>query len=120
MTFMSLQCILITFSPSITFSHLPFLEKCQQLSLLYFHTCIRSALTIFALQASPTTLPFHLIVTPGQDLFYLPILHFLRWTLILQGSFALVFHTYIYHTLIRLAPSTYLIFPLSPCSPIIH
>jgi hypothetical protein len=39
--------------------------------------------------------------TPGEDLFYLPVLHFLERILIVQYGFALVFQTCVYHALVR-------------------
>jgi hypothetical protein len=57
------------------YSPTPLLEQFQQLSLLHFHTWNIS--TIFTLLCPffiPSPLP--LVLTPGQDLFYLPVFQF--------------------------------------------
>jgi hypothetical protein len=59
-----------------------------------------------------------LVPSSGQDLFYLPVLHFLKCIFIVQGGLALVFYTCIYHTLIRLTSS--ILYSLLPCFPIIQ
>jgi hypothetical protein len=56
--------------------------------------------------------PNPLLPTPKQDLFYLPV-HF-KCVLIVQRSFAVVFHTYMYYTLIRLTLSMTLFFSIPP------
>jgi hypothetical protein len=49
-------------------------------------------------------LPLLLVPTPGKDLFYHPVLHFFKCVLIVQRGFAMIFHTCIYHALIKLSP----------------
>jgi hypothetical protein len=51
------------------------------------------------------TLPLPTGTHPQTDLFYLPVLHFFKCMLIVQEDFTLIFHTCIYHTLIRLTSS---------------
>jgi hypothetical protein len=55
-----------------------------------------------------------LVPTPGKDLFYFPILHFIKCILIVLRSFTLVFQTCINHTLIRLTVRHYLLFLYCP------
>jgi hypothetical protein len=66
---------------------------------------ILSTSTIFTL-LHLVCLPLLLLLelTPRYDLFYLPAFHFLKCILIVQGHFTLVFHTCIFHKLIRLTP----------------
>jgi hypothetical protein len=55
------------------------------------------------------------VVTPGPDLVYLSVLHFFTHILTGQEKFALLFHTCIYHALIKLLPH-YLFFLCFPDS----
>jgi hypothetical protein len=88
-------------------SPITFFRTSSIASLFCFHTYVKSTLTIFVLLH-----PLHfasllsLVPTPGQDLFYLPVLHLSRCMLIIQGFFPLLFHTCVICTLIRL---TYLL-----------
>lgn len=84
----------------------PLLKQFQHISLIYFHRCIQNTYTICGF-LDPLLLTFTILLVPSpeQDLFYLPILHFLKHILIVKGIFALVFQTWIYRALIRLTPS---------------
>jgi hypothetical protein len=117
---MCLQCVLIRFTLSIILLHppSPFLRTISTGFIVLFsymnikhidHNCLP--------WSTPFTLPPPVLPTSGQDLFYLPALHFFfKCILIVQESFALVFQTCIHCTLIRL----FLTLSLLPCSLIIQ
>jgi hypothetical protein len=74
----------------------------------------------FSLSLCP---PLPLVPTPGEDLFFLFALHFLKikCILIVQGDFSLVLPVCTYHAFSKLIPfSPLLTHSLSPCSPNIH
>jgi hypothetical protein len=82
--------ILVRSTPFFLLYLLSFLEQFQQVSLFHFHTWIHSTSTILTF-LHPFFMPSHWYQTPGQDLFYVPVLHlflkdvvFLWW---LYGEF---------------------------------
>jgi hypothetical protein len=90
---MCLQYILVRSTPSIILPH-PSLLRIISMSQCSTFIHIQSISTIFVLLHPlhvPSSLP--LMPTPGQDLFYLPVLRVFKGILIIQGVFALVFHT---------------------------
>jgi hypothetical protein len=85
--------------------------------LFYVHTCIQTASTILT-PLYPICLSPSLVSTPGQDVFYLPVLHFLNVYCLFKG-----FHLGISHWRKRknwINSPLLLTLSLSPCSPIIQ
>jgi hypothetical protein len=95
---MWLQYILIRLTSSIP---LPHLVEFQQLSLFYFQRRVQNTSTIFTFSIYTHT---HTSTHPRQDLFSLPVLHFLSAYRLFRGVLPLVFQTRIYLALLRLTP----------------
>jgi hypothetical protein len=66
---------------------------------------MQSTSTIFILFHPPhLPSPLPLVITPRENLFYTPVLNFLKCILVIQGDFTLILHTCLYCILIRLTP----------------
>jgi hypothetical protein len=91
------------------------LEKFQQVSMFYFHTCIQNTSSIFTL-LHPLHLPSHWYPSLDSACFiFLPFVYLNVYQL-LQVCFTLVFQTFVCRTLITLSPQLVTIyFPFLYC-----
>jgi hypothetical protein len=104
-----LQCTLVGFTPSIILHSL--LKTTSKVSFFYFHASIQSTFTIFTL--------LYPLCSPSPLFWTGPVLHlchsFFKSVFIVQGDCSMIFHQWIFCTLIRITPSiTFSPIPLCP------